>query len=124
MESSYFDKAKIAQAVAEGRHRELVGGAWEEIGKLQFSFMIDKGLSPDHTLLDIGCGSLRGGVHFVPYLNKGNYFGIDINQSLLDSGRKEIAEMGCLDRLPLENLRCSEDFNLSQFGRQFDFAIA
>jgi SAM-dependent methyltransferase len=124
MDSPYFNKAKIAQAVAEGKHREIIGGAWNEIGELQFSFMVDKGLRPEHTLLDIGCGSLRGGVHFVRYLNKGNYFGIDINPSLVDSGWKEIAEIGCLDRLPLENLRCSDCFNLAQFGQLFDFALA
>ena len=46
-------------------HREAVGGLWEEMRRLQFDFLANQGLKPDHKLLDIGCGSMRGGVHFV-----------------------------------------------------------
>src|SRR3979409_2149502 len=60
-------------------HRAAVGGRWEEIGELQFQFLRTHGLEPQHRLLDIGCGSLRGGVRFVSYLDPGNYFGIDIS---------------------------------------------
>ena len=28
-------------------------------------------------LIDIGCGALRGGVHFVRHLDPGHYFGMD-----------------------------------------------
>lgn len=124
IESVYFDKAIIAQAAAEGRHREIVGGAWDEIGKLQLSFLLTQGLRPHHKLLDIGCGSLRGGVHFVPYLEEGHYFGIDLNQALLDSAWKELSALGCQHRLPPENLHCSENFDFARFGQLFDFAIA
>jgi hypothetical protein len=43
------------------KHRELIGGMWETIGRLQFDFMVAQGLIPSSTLLDIGCGALRGG---------------------------------------------------------------
>lgn len=55
--------------------RGYVGGLWHELGELQFRFLVDQGLRPEHVLLDIACGSLRGGVRFVPYLNPGNYLG-------------------------------------------------
>src|ERR1700678_1283527 len=42
-------------------HREYVGGLWEVIGKLQFDFLISRGLKPEHVFLDIACGPLRGG---------------------------------------------------------------
>lgn len=45
----------------EGPHRGAVGGMWDQIGKLQFEFMVKHGLKPEHKFLDIGCGSLRGG---------------------------------------------------------------
>ncbi len=96
---------------------------WDEIGKLQFEFMLTHGLLPQHRLLDVGCGSLRGGVHFVRYLEKGNYYGVDQDQWLLDAGlRHELKDEGLADRQPL--LLCRDDFDFSAFGTTFDFAIA
>ena len=31
-------------------HREAVGGLWEEMGRLQFDFVANQGLKPDHKL--------------------------------------------------------------------------
>lgn len=74
-------------------------------------------------MLDIGCGSLRGGVHFIQYLNDGNYFGIDKDKWLLDQGcRIELPRYG------LESKKCHlielEDFNFSSLNTQFDYALA
>jgi len=126
MDSVYDDSECISKEVAEGRHREVVGGMWEEIGRLQFEFVKNAGLLPEHFLLDVGCGSLRGGVHFVRYLDHGHYCGIDINKSLLDAGySREIAPVSLLaGKLPPQNLACIGDFDVSCFGRSFDFAIA
>ncbi|MGH7055210.1 MAG: hypothetical protein ACREFK_05155 [Stellaceae bacterium] len=86
--SSYVDEARI-------------GGFWEEIGKFQFAVMTAHGLMPRHSLLDIGCGCLRGGVHFIRYLEPGNYVGVDVNQSLLDAGYDvELASAGLQARMP------------------------
>jgi hypothetical protein len=67
-------------------HREYVGGKWDEIGRLQFDFLVARGLRPQHYLLDIACGSLRGGVHFIPYLEPGHYLGIDKESDLIRAG--------------------------------------
>jgi len=104
-------------------HREAVGGMWDEIGKLQFDFLVSQGLKPKHRFLDIGCGSLRGGIHAIRYLNEGNYFGIDKDQQLLDAGgRVELPNYG------LESKRVAllqmDDFNFSVFNTQFDYALA
>jgi hypothetical protein len=80
MESPYFDTQHIRYVVAAGQQRRIVGGEWDEIGRLQFDFLKGAGLKLRHVLLDVGCGRLRGGVHFVAYLERGNYVGIDINQ--------------------------------------------
>jgi hypothetical protein len=42
--STYEDSAEVQRAVNEGRHRELVGGMWDEIGRLQFEYMVENGL--------------------------------------------------------------------------------
>ena len=69
-----------------GVHRDYVGGRWEELGRLQFRYLCSQGLLPHHRLMDIGCGSLRGGVHFAHYLDPGGYYGVDRNASLLKAG--------------------------------------
>lgn len=65
-----------------------VGGREKDHGKLQLKFLKEKGLKPNHKVLDIGCGCLRGGRHIIKYLNKGNYTGTDISEGMLVSARK------------------------------------
>lgn len=109
-------------AVKLNRHRSFVGGLWDEVGELQSDFMISKGLTPDSTLLDVGCGALRGGVHFARYLADGNYHGIDINRSLLEAGIYELRKAG-LDNDAV-HLHCTDDFDATSFGIKFDFGIS
>jgi len=103
-------------------HRQYVGGAWEEIGLLQFKYLRQQGLRPHHLLLDVGCGALRGGLHFARYLEESHYYGIDINASLIEAGRREMREAGLDHKRP--QLAVSRGFDFGQFGRQFDFALA
>ena len=87
------------EQISAGRHRESVGGAWHEIGRLQHGYLLATGLKPSSYLLDVGCGALRGGVHFVRYLEPGHYYGIDVNESLLRAALvKELPEAGLADR--------------------------
>jgi hypothetical protein len=46
MVSRYYDKVAIEAEVAAGRHRESVGGRWDEIGALQADFLVSRGLRP------------------------------------------------------------------------------
>ena len=44
--------------------------------------------------MDYGCGTLRMGVHAIRFLERGRYWGFDIDQALLDEGARLIgAEM-------------------------------
>jgi hypothetical protein len=70
-------------------HRAYVGGFWEEIGKLQFDFLVARGLRPDHHLVDVGCGSLRAGIHFIRYLDAGHYCGVEKERELVRIGIAE-----------------------------------
>lgn len=68
-----------------GAHRRYVGktaGAatsFRECCRFQLEFLQQRGLQKRDTLLDLGCGSLRAGIHFIDYLNPGNYLGMDIS---------------------------------------------
>jgi 2-polyprenyl-3-methyl-5-hydroxy-6-metoxy-1,4-benzoquinol methylase len=126
VDSKYDDEKYIEQRLQLRTHRQIVGGLWEEIGTLQFEFMQRIGLRPESLLLDVGCGALRGGVKFVEYLNGDHYFGIDISQSLLETGyAQEIAPRQDLaDKLPQGHLKCIDTFDAASFGKQFDYALA
>lgn len=103
----------------------MIGGMWDEIGELQLRFLVSQGLRPDHDLLDIGCGCLRGGVRFVDYLDAGRYAGVDSNPSLLAAGYDlELAQAGLVHKLDRSALVASDQFEFEKLGRQFDFAIA
>lgn len=113
------------EEIAGGAHREFVGGLWEELGALQFDFLIRQGLRPDMTLLDLGCGCLRGGVRFIEYLERGNYYGIDANESLLRSGWEvELPRARLEGRLARQNLLVNCDFEAWRFGVSFDMVLA
>ncbi len=72
--------------IVQAGHRAYVGGLWDEVGRLQFRFLREAGLCRDHRLLDIGCGSLRAGVHLIPFLDPGCYMGVDKEPDLLRLG--------------------------------------
>lgn len=104
-------------------HREYVGGLWDQMGKLQFNFLLKAGLKPEHVLLDVACGSLRAGSRFIPYLNKGNYLGIEKNALVLDKGiKEELGQKLLLDKNP--HFVVSSIFDFQVFPKRPDYAIA
>jgi hypothetical protein len=52
--------------------------------------LIVYGLKPEDTCVDHGCGALRIGLHAIRYLERGAYWGLDIEEFLLDEGREEV----------------------------------
>jgi hypothetical protein len=116
--------------VPEGRagvlaigHRDYVGGMWEEMGRLQFDFLVDRGLRPEHTLLDIACGSLRAGVHFIRYLDPGNYLGIEKEGALIKRAlAKELPRDVREQKRP--EFVVSGAFEFDRFSKQADFSLA
>ncbi|WP_163328935.1 class I SAM-dependent methyltransferase [Desulfurobacterium thermolithotrophum] len=106
----------------EDWYKVAVGGMWEEIGKLQFEFLVSEGLKPEHYLLDIGCGSLRGGIHFVKYLKTNHYFGIDKDKNLLEAGIHELKVNKLIHKQPV--LVQMENFEFQILKQKFDYALA
>lgn len=117
-----YDKLELnEQDIKDKKHRAAVGGMWNEMGDLQYNWFLNNGLKPENTFLDVGCGSLRGGIHFIKYLNNGNYYGIDLNQSLINAGKIELQEQ---NMNKISNLMVNGDFEFNLFNQRFDFALA
>ncbi|MEU4134350.1 class I SAM-dependent methyltransferase [Streptomyces wuyuanensis] len=73
---------------------------WLALGQMQFDYLIEHGLSPEHRMLDIGCGNLRGGWRFIDHLDAGNYYGIDISPDILIAAKQTLTERRLQDKLP------------------------
>lgn len=105
--------------------KKAIGGMWEEIGSLQFDFLRRMGLQPEHSMLDLGCGTLRGGRHFIRYLHESGYTGIDISPACIDAARQLLKDEGLEDKQPTLILNTSRSLEFLEFqGRQFDFILA
>ncbi|URW74690.1 class I SAM-dependent methyltransferase [Sphingomonas donggukensis] len=125
MDSFYDDPEVVKDHIRRGRHRQLIGGAWDEIGQLQFDFLVGQGLQPSHVLLDVGAGAFRAGVRLIPYLDPGNYWAIDKSALLLQAGWDlELKRARLTDRQPRDQIVALEDFEFDRLGATFDFAIA
>jgi SAM-dependent methyltransferase len=106
-------------------HRRTIGNIrrWEEYGRLQFDYLANAGLAPGHYFLDVGCGPLRGGIHFIRYLEPGHYFGVDKNAAVVEEAiAVELPRHGLEGRgatvVPME------DFGFQRLGQNFDYALA
>jgi hypothetical protein len=89
-------------ALAKGRHRDIVGGRWDETGRIQMQILQAEGMVPHHRLLDIGAGSMRLGCKAVPYLHPGHYWATDASLALMQRGRA--LELPDPARLPEDHL--------------------
>lgn len=96
---------------------------YDTVGALQFCVLRNLGLRENHYLLDIGCGSLRGGKLFIPYLLPNRYYGIEPEQWLIDEAiDKELGR----DMVRIRQPTFSNDsnFTLSIFHQEFDYLLA
>jgi hypothetical protein len=120
------DRADNADAIHSDGHRAFVGGLdsfWHRVSALQFDMLIEKGLRPNDVLLDLGCGSLRGGCKFIPYLDAGHYIGADKHIELIIYGvNRELGIDIFADKKP--QFIITEAFDFSQLRARPTFAIA
>jgi hypothetical protein len=120
--SPYHAPDFFKDAIAAGRHRDIVGGRWEETGLIQMQILLDQGLDPHHHLLDIGAGSLRLGCRAVPYLDAGHYWATDLSGDLLRAGHH--SELSDPARLPIHHLIEDAEFTFAGVPDTITHAIA
>lgn len=96
---------------------------YDFMGATQFRLLTTLGLRAHHSLLDVGCGSLRPGRLFIPYLDKGHYCGIEPNTWLIEEAINN--QLG-KDLIELKAPRFDHniDFKTDVFSQQFDFILA
>jgi SAM-dependent methyltransferase len=109
------------------RHRleAMVGplGYWDKLRQYHLNLLCSNGLRPEHTLLDIGCGPLQGGIAIIRHLNRGGYTGIDIDPVRIETARAQIAKHKLAAKEPL--LFTSGSFGEEELdGLTFDFMWA
>src|SRR5881392_154417 len=97
METPLDDQESLGVGLKPGdaHYRAYVGPPedYDLIAAMAFNLLTTLGLRQHHSLLDVGCGSLRIGRLLIPYLNRGKYFGIEPNEWLVDEGiRRELAK--------------------------------
>lgn len=96
---------------------------YDTIAALQVSLLLAAGLKETHSLADVGCGSLRAGRMFIPYLRPGNYHGVEPEQWLVEEGLDKELGRAILE-VKRPKFRCVSDFSLEEFGTRFDFVVA
>jgi hypothetical protein len=105
-------------------YREYVGPGeeYDLMSATQFGLLCALGLRENHRLLDIGCGSLRGGRLFIPYLAPGGYTGLEPNRWLVEEAIDE--QLGRdLVALKRPTFLYNDQFALSAL-EPFDFVLA
>lgn len=111
--------------IAAGDAKRAIGGSWEIMGPLQFNFLVKRGLGPHHKMLDIGCGTLRGGRHFIKYLDAGNYTGFDISAKAIEYGKGLVEKEGLAHKKPQLIVSEKKNLKFEEFnGKIFDFILA
>jgi len=108
------------------QYRAYVGPPedYDLIAAMAFNLLTTLGLRQHHSLLDLGCGSLRIGRLLIPYLNREKYFGVEPNKWLVDEGiKRELGETLVQIKRPTFFFSDSPD-TIAQAETAFDFALA
>jgi SAM-dependent methyltransferase len=97
---------------------------WDTQAAFQFISLVSLGMRGHHRLCDVGCGSLRAGRLFIPYLGPGCYYGIEPETWLLDEGRELHVGRDLEAQRSPQFIAGRRDFPVAAFGVYFDYVLA
>jgi SAM-dependent methyltransferase len=128
MEMASNDQEDLGLGLKPGdlQYRAYVGPPedYDLIAAMTFNLLTTLGLRQHHSLLDIGCGSLRIGRLLIPYLNRGKYFGLEPNEWLVAEGiKRELGETLVQIKRPTFFFSDSPD-TIAEAKIAFDFVLA
>ncbi|CAN8269668.1 unnamed protein product [Cochlearia groenlandica] len=97
------------------QHHSNYGEPWAG-GRDVFEFLAQSSnLKPSSRVLEIGCGTLRVGLHFIRYLNPNRFHCLEKDElSLMAALRYELPSQGLLHKRPV--IVRGEDMEFSKFG--------
>lgn len=113
------------EEIGAKHYRSFVGppNYYDLAGAAQFYMLTLFGMRETSTLLDIGCGSLRGGRFSIMYLRPGKYYGIDPEEWAIQDGLQSHFGQEITDR-KTPSFIIDSDFGVARFDRKFDFMMA
>ncbi len=87
-------------------------GFWKELQQYQFNVLHANGLKPEHSLLDLGCGPLQGGIVFIGYLDAGKYTGVDLLAENVDAACRQVIRHKLVSNNPrlIQSAKFGDDF--------------
>jgi len=88
---------------------------WEQSTRHQIDTLMESGLEPRHTLLEVGAGIFSVGKQLIDYLEPGHYWAVEPNKWLVSVSK--------IDRKTL-HLYTFSDFRLSRTKHTFDYVFA
>jgi len=128
MQAPSDDREDLGVGLKPGdpHYRAYVGPPedYDLIAAMTFNLLTTLGLRQHHSLLDVGCGSLRIGSLLIPYLNRGKYFGIEPAEWLVAEGiKQELGETVVQTKRPTFFFTDSPE-SVGRAKIAFDFALA
>lgn len=106
-------------------HHSNYGEPWAG-GRDVFEFLAKAvNLAPDFRVLEIGCGTLRVGLHFIRYLEASHFHCLERDDlSLMAAFRYELPSQGLLHKRPLIVRGDNMDFSKFGSGNTYDLIYA
>lgn len=105
---------------------DFLGGppeVFERVGREQLAVLLEFGLSPESTVLDIGCGCLRGGRWIIPLLEAGHYCGLEPQVDMVRKGLERFLDAGIAE-LKRPRFDHNDRFDAGVFGVKFTHVLA